>query len=203
MNVKSALVFAMWSVALSAQTSYFPSTALRVQNTPDPGPNPMFRMIEQTALMPYKGRACDDASTGFEDDHGKQRGNNEFYPARLRIQHYYPDGKPIFDQIIQSNQPAAELRSQEENYRGESLNQVKRSITTTKTAEGKLMIVLDEHNDCVGSKYKSYSHIEFHSYAIVGSTLINLSGGYNNSDPSFAHKLLNEIVAKIKADGIK
>jgi hypothetical protein len=187
---------------LAAQTSYLPDNAANIKHTPSGPDNPMFKIVGQSGSIPYKGHNCDDQSGSFEEGaDGKKYGDLEYATLKLHIQHYTAEGKFTFDNIMKYTPPAEELKRFEESARAENGPDYKRTVTNKELPDGRMVLVNDLYSTCVENKYKSYNYVHFSAYALIGSTLIKITGDYYSSDQAFAEKVYRDVVEKVKKKG--
>lgn len=184
--------------------SYLTANAVNVTHTPGSGvANNLFTIIEQRGLVPYKGRSCDDISESFtETEDGKKYGDNEYVSVHVHMQYYTQQAKSIFDQILQYNHPATELKKFETTSRNDAQGGNYRSLVNKETTDGR-MVIQNDLLSCTESKYKEFHNIFFRSYAIIGTAIVVIDGSYNSDDESLAEKIHSEIVSNMRTIGNK
>ncbi len=183
------------------ETSLLPAdaAAVKIQSAPA---NDMMVAIEQSGFVPYKGRSGSDASTVFETgEDGTEYGDNEFTKVNLSVMHYKAAFKDAFNTLLQMAHPSMNLQQEEDNAKsggtphGDML--LSRSVNRTPVDEGEMLLITDAIK-CVESQYPNYVQTTFKSYAVVGTSIISISGTYNSTDAKLARRIHNETVANIK-----
>lgn len=188
--------------ANAQEPSYLPANAVVQSKTPESATNPHLTVVEQRGLVPCKGHSCDDESMSYEEGpDGKQYGCNDYCSVQLQIQHYTEQGKLMFDQFMQYTPPLAQIKEYQ-NGIGSAAPNAKRKVVS-KDLPGGRMVLYTDLSACVESKYKEYSYTVFKSVTAVGTTVINLQGGYYSADPAVAEKIYNDVLAQIKKNGIR
>ncbi len=203
--ISACIIFAASS--LTAQVlqpedpSYLPSSTVNVKKTPNyTAKNELINVIEQKGLYPYKGHDCDDLSMSFEEDNdGKKYGCNEFSSISLRVTQYGTQGKIIFTQLKPYDEELKQLQEFESSSKAEPDNigsRKSRDVITKAVTNGKMVLVKDVIT-CAESKYKQYSLIYFRSVALIGTTIVNITGSFNSDDDLMAGKIHSEIMEKL------
>jgi hypothetical protein len=196
------LVFLSYcSFAVAEEASLLPADAVNVKIQIAPA-NETMVMIEQSGFVPYKGHSGSDASSAFEaGEDGTEYGDNEYTKVSLSVMHYKAAFKSTFDQMIQVAHPSLNMQQEEENAKsggtphGDML--IARSVNRIPVEAGELLLITDVIK-CVESQYPNYAQTTWKSYAVVGSSIINLSGTFNSSDAKLARRIHNETIANIK-----
>jgi len=189
------------SSAMAEDASLLPADAVNVKMQSAPA-NEMMVMIEQSGFIPYKGHSASDASTAFEAGaDGTEYGDNEYTKVSLSVMHYKAAFKAAFDQMMQLAHPSLNMQQEEANAKsggsphGDML--IARSVNRIPVESGELLLITDVVK-CIESQYPNYAQTTWQSYAVVGSSIISLSGNYNNSDAKLARRIHNETIANIK-----
>ncbi|PKL47215.1 MAG: hypothetical protein CVV42_13690 [Candidatus Riflebacteria bacterium HGW-Riflebacteria-2] len=189
------------SFARAQDASLLPADAVNVKMQSAPA-NEMMVMLEQSGFIPYKGHSGSDASTVFEaGEDGTEYGDNEYTKVSLSIMYYKASFKAAFDQMIQLAHPSLNMQQEEENAKsggtpyGDML--LARSVNRTPVNDGEMLLITDVIK-CIESQHPNYAKTNWQSYAVVGSSIISLSGSYNSSDAKLARRLHNETVANVK-----
>ncbi|NLF96321.1 MAG: hypothetical protein GX569_06245 [Candidatus Riflebacteria bacterium] len=204
----SYLLFVLLVVSLSfcgfvsaQDASLLPADAVNVKVQSAPA-NEMMVMIEQSGFIPYKGHSASDASTAFEAGaDGTEYGDNEYTKVSLSVMHYKAAFKSTFDQMIQLAHPSLNMQQEEENAKsggsphGDML--ITRSVNRIPVEAGELLLITDVIK-CIESQYPNYAQTTWQSYAVVGSSIVSLSGTFNSSDAKLARRIHNETIANIK-----
>jgi len=187
---------------MAEDISYLPADALSVQTVAAPA-NEMMVMIEQSGLIPYKGHSSSDASMAFETgEDGTEYGDNEYTRVSLSLMHYKAAFKDSFDQRLQLAHPSLALQQAETDAKsgGSSIGGMTllaRSINRIAADDGEMLLITNSIQ-CVESQYPTFAQTSYQSYAVVGSSIIMISGTYNSSDAKLARRIHNETVARIK-----
>lgn len=200
------LVFLSYcSFAVAEEASLLPADAVNVKIQIAPA-NETMVMIEQSGFVPYKGHSGSDASSAFEaGEDGTEYGDNEYTKVSLSVMHYKAAFKSTFDQMIQVAHPSLNMQQEEENAKsggtphGDML--IARSVNRIPVEAGELLLITDVIK-CVESQYPNYAQTTWKSYAVVGSSIISLSGTFNSSDAKLARRIHNETIANIKKSTI-
>ena len=183
------------------EPSYLPAISVNVKKTPSYTPKTeLINIIEQNGQYPYNGHECEDASASFEEgDNGTRYGSDEYSGIKLRITQYGAQAKQIFsqlkpfDEVIRQLQQFASSSTTEPDNVG---TRKSRKVTTIDVTSGKMVLVNDIIT-CAESHYKEYSVTSFRSVALIGTTIINIMGTYNNDDIVLAKKIHLEILGMI------
>lgn len=182
---------------------FLPDDAVNVRTVQAPANDTMV-MTEQSGFIPYKGRSSGDASTAFEaGDDGTEYGNNEYTKVSLSIMHYQEAFEDAFDQMLQIAHPSLALQQKEESAKsgGGSDLLLSRSVNRMPVKAGELLLITDVIR-CIESQYPNYVQTTWQSYAVVGTSIITLSGNYNSSDANLARRIHNGAVANIKKSSL-
>jgi len=191
--------------ANAQDASLLPADAVNVKTQTAPA-NETMVMIEQSGFVPYKGHSGNDASTAFETgDDGTEYGDNQYTKVSLSVMHYKAAFKATFDQMLQLAHPSLNMQQEEENAKsggsqhGDML--ITRSVNRIPVEAGELLLITDVIK-CIESQYPNYAQTTWKSYAVVGSSIISLSGTFNSSDAKLARRIHNETIANIKKSTI-
>lgn len=190
---------------LSGQTlqpedpSLLPEKAVNIVKTPSYTPKTdLINLIEQKGLYPYKGHTCEDASISSElGADGKKYGTNEYSKIFLNITQYGQGGKEIFNSTKPYDLTLIQLQDYAASLQREVLSAgVTRNVITKDVRDGKIVIAVDVV-DCPEGKYKQYTLVQYKSAALMGTTIINITGSYYSSDNSLAEQIHSETLEKI------
>ena len=202
----TAAICLVASTNVKSQTVYLPAGAENIRHTPPAGPNSMIDAKEQRGVIVYKGKSCFNESDAFivSEKGAKKFGNNEWVDVHLQMQIYKPAAKMVFDQVMQLNPPAVELNKKHYAFKAEknSDGTPMYNLKIVDVADGK-MLILNQHITCAESKYKSYEITSFHSYAVIGTSIIWMNASYNLGTPDLALKIHSDVVGQIKKAGTK
>ena len=195
------VVLVICSASQAQDVSFLPADAVNVKTIAAPA-NDTMTMIEQTGFVPYKGHSASDASTAFETgEDGTQYGDNEYTKVSLSLMQYSTAAKGAFDQMLQIAHPSLALRQEEESAKsggtphGDML--LARSVNRLPLSDGEMLLITDVIK-CVEAQYPNYAQTTWQSYAVIGSSIIKLSGFYNSTDAKLARRIHTETIANIK-----
>ncbi|PKL45176.1 MAG: hypothetical protein CVV41_03540 [Candidatus Riflebacteria bacterium HGW-Riflebacteria-1] len=195
------VMLAVCSAGQAENASLLPADAVNVK-TQTASANDTMVIIEQTGFVPYKGHSGSDASNAFETgEDGTEYGNNEYTRVSLRLMQYKSAFKAAFDQMLQIAHPSLALQQEEESAKsggtphGDML--LARSVNRLPLSDGEMLLITDVIK-CVDAQYPNYALTTWQSYAVIGSSIIKLSGFYNSTDAKLARRIHTETIANIK-----
>lgn len=199
------VLMSVWLVA-AEDTSFLPRNAVGIQTASVPA-NEVMIMVEQSGFVPYKGHGCVDESTAFNTGpDGKQYGDNEYTRVNLTVMRYKDAFKDMFDQLLQAAHPSMALRQEEENARSGDSDHggllLNRAVRRIKVDGGEMLLVADTIR-CIESPHESFVQTRFTSYALMGTTQVNITGIYNSARDEVERRIHEETVAAVKNRPLK
>jgi hypothetical protein len=161
------------------------------------GPTDIVLRKEETGLVSYSGRGCNDASTGYWEESGKAYGNNEWAQVFADVTRYGASMRDAFQQMMQFAHPSEELAEAEEEARSSSDhgNTVSRDVSRLDIPHGEVLLTRDVIG-CIMDQHDSYEHTTFQAFAVAGTTIVNIRGSYNSGDPGVAVNICSEVVQR-------
>ncbi|MDY0296683.1 MAG: hypothetical protein RB296_05130 [Acidobacteriota bacterium] len=188
--------------AVAEDISYLPANAVGIRTASVPA-NEMMSMVEQSGFVPYKGHGCVDESIQFETGpDGRQYGDNEYVRIDLTVMRYKTAYREVFEQLLQMAHPSMAITQEAEKARSEESAHagllIKRDVGRVRVDGGEMLLIVDTIR-CIESPHESYVCTHFQSFAVTGTTQVNLSGVYNSADAEVAKSIHEKVVAAIKA----